>query len=140
MGSEKGSRESVWVAADEFNEDDDDQLWFDPWEGQIELSSHEVVGSKAQQSSDFILEEFDETSSFSSSSVGQHSVTRKTGSDLMMMQGSNFDNFHSAHTLFWNNQQRGAELEDVSASPRPLWSLKSRNLSKGPIQLVPFPF
>lgn len=112
MSSEKGSRESIWED-DEFNEDNDDQLWFDPWEGQIELSSHELVGK-----SDFILEEFDENSSFSSSSVaGQQSYKRgKTGSDLM--QGSNFDNFHSAHTLFWNNQHNTTQVEDVSASRR----------------------
>ena len=73
MTSENGP-DSFWA------DEDDDQLWFDPWEGQIELSSHELSPKKL-----LLLE--------------QDQIFLDEEEQIF----KNFDNnFNASHTLFWN--------------------------------------
>jgi len=44
----------LW-AYDDFNTEEDDQLWFDTWEGQIELSQDSSSPKKPQSINDLLL-------------------------------------------------------------------------------------
>ncbi len=108
------------VVEDELNEDED-QLWFDPWEGQIELSSHELSAADLSLDDELLLDEFRILSS--SPVTARNSLEQRRKSILLQRKETGlttcstglFDNFHSAHTLFWNNHQFEPRLEeDVS--------------------------
>ena len=93
--------------SDEFDFDEDDpeldQLWFDPWEGQIELSNCDYITKN-----DLILDELDELRVLSPLEKRRKSLLRQTSlsvfnQPIYNLSTSNED-FHSAHTLFWNQQ------------------------------------
>ena len=96
---------------------------FDTWEGQIELSQDSSSPKKPQSINDLLLEAEDDFDEFS---VLSPSFLQKTpqggGSSAFLRQASlpaalfssEFDNnFHSAHTLFWNHHHDSSS-EDVS--------------------------
>ena len=82
--------------------EDEDQLWFDPWEGQIELLTNKAdldMNSKSLLEHELSLEEEFEEFPKRKTLLLRHTTTSVPN-----------DNFHSAHTLFWNHQCE----EDVS--------------------------
>ena len=115
----------LWAYDDFLNNEDDDQLWFDPWEGQIELSTdlspkkHGAVESI----NDLLLEAEDGFDEFSILSPRLDLEQRRGSNSTALLRqtslpaaifNSKFDNnFHSAHTLFWNHHHDSSS-EDVS--------------------------
>ena len=98
---------------------------FDTWEGQIELSQDSSSPKKTHQSiNDLLLEvedDFDEFSVLSPSFLqkspqsGSSSAFLRQASLPAALFSSKFDNnFHSAHTLFWNQHSLESSSEDVS--------------------------
>ena len=114
----------LW-AYDDFNNEDDevDQLWFDPWEGQIELSTDLSPKKQGESINDLLLEAedgFDEFSILSPRSLEQRrgsstttSLLRQTSLPAAIFNSKFDNNFHSAHTLFWNHHHDSSS-EDVS--------------------------
>ena len=97
---------------------------FDTWEGQIELSQDSSSPKKPQSINDLLLEtedDFDEFSVLSPSLLqkapqsGSSSAFLRQASLPAALFSSKFDNnFHSAHTLFWNQHSLDSSSEDVS--------------------------
>lgn len=80
----------------DWNSEEEDQLWFDTWEGQIELSADSrLLGNRLIVEDDYDLD-------FNPPSYLMDS--RRSKSLLRQKSRPIFDDFHSAHTLFWNNQ------------------------------------
>jgi len=101
--------------SDEILENDDEQLWFDPWEGQIELSVHKDLSPEKTILNDEILLE-ENLQNLETSRRNSLLLCRQTSLPGSLFSTSNnspgkFDNFHSTHTLFWN--QRHDSSEDV---------------------------
>ena len=123
IDSNTGSLSSCWVNYDDFNiEDDQDQLWFDTWEGQIELSSQNLSPKKHQSAiNDLFLEDeavdqFDEYSdlpTFEQKHSSSSALLRQTSLPAAIFSSKFDNNFHSAHTLFWNHHHDSSS-EDVS--------------------------
>ena len=117
--------------SDEILENDDEQLWFDPWEGQIELSVHKDLSPEKTILNDEILLE-ENLQNLETSRRNSLLLCRQTSLPGSLFSTSNnspgkFDNFHSTHTLFWN--QRHDSSEDVSC--RVCWLvLTARTYSK----------
>ena len=92
---------------------------FDTWEGQIELSQDSSSPKKTQSINDLLLEVEDDFDEFS---VLSPSFLQKTPQSTAFLRqaslpafSSKFDNnFHSAHTLFWNQHSHDSSSEDVS--------------------------
>ena len=98
---------------------------FDTWEGQIELSQDSSSPKKTHQSiNDLLLEVEDDFDEFSVLSPSFLQKTPQSGSSSAFLRqaslpaalfSSKFDNnFHSAHTLFWNQHSLDSSSEDVS--------------------------
>ena len=98
---------------------------FDTWEGQIELSQESSSPKKTHQSiNDLLLEVEDDFDEFSVLSPSFLQKTPQSGSSSAFLRqaslpaalfSSKFDNnFHSAHTLFWNQHSHDSSSEDVS--------------------------
>ena len=110
----------------EFDEDDSelDQLWFDPWEGQIELSNCDYLKNDLS-----LLDEceFDDDNEFrdnlrvlSPLEKRRKSLLRQTSlpvfnQPIYTLPSSN-DDFHNTHTLFWNQKHLdgSGSSDDVS--------------------------
>ena len=82
--------------------EEEDQLWFDTWEGQIELSTDSNFSAAAHRR---IIIEDDFDLDFNPPS---YIMDRRRSKSLLRQKSlpvfDNFDDFHSTHTLFWNNQ------------------------------------
>jgi Rab11 family-interacting protein 3/4 len=112
----------LW-AYDDFNTEEDDQLWFDTWEGQIELSQDSSSPKKPQSINDLLLEAEDDFDEFSVLSPSFLQKTPQGGSSSAFLRQASLpaalfssefgNNFHSAHTLFWNQHSRDSSSEDV---------------------------
>ena len=98
---------------------------FDTWEGQIELSQDTSSPKKTHQSiNDLLLEVEDDFDEYSVLSPSLLQKTPQSGSSSAFLRqaslpaalfSSKFDNnFHSAHTLFWNQHSLESSSEDVS--------------------------
>ena len=94
---------------------------FDTWEGQIELSQDSSSPKKTQSINDLLLEVEDDFDEFSVLSPSFLQKTPQSGAFLRQASlpnahfSSKFDNnFHSAHTLFWNQHSHDSSSEDVS--------------------------
>ena len=98
-----------------------DQLWFDTWEGQIELSSQDLSPKKHNSAiSDLLLEdevdqfdEFADLSTFEQKHSSSSALLRQTSLPAAIFSSRFDNNFHSAHTLFWNHHHDSSS-EDVS--------------------------
>ena len=95
---------SIWNTDDDLIEDSEegaDQLWFDTWEGQIELSANPKIED------DFEVDEFDEWRVYSPLERlrgSKGSLLRSASLPQQNRLSNNAQNnrFHSAHTLFWD--------------------------------------
>ena len=106
----------------EFSEDDSelDQLWFDPWEGQIELSNCDSFLCK----NDLLLDELDgdPVRVLSPLERRRKSLLRQTSLSVFNQPIYNIpskkEDFQKTHTLFWNQQhldaEEGSSSDDVS--------------------------
>merc|ERR1712156_1267369 len=121
IDSNSGSLNNCWVNYDDFtNDDDQDQLWFDTWEGQIELSSQDLSPKKHHSAiSDLLLEdevdqfdEFADLSTFEQKHSSSSALLRQTSLPAAIFSSKFDNNFHSAHTLFWNHHHDSSS-EDV---------------------------
>ena len=110
----------------EFDEDDSelDQLWFDPWEGQIELSNCDYFKN------DLLLDVDDEFDSdelrdnlrvLSPLEKRRKSLLRQTSLPVFNQPIYNLPSspksrdFNNTHTLFWNQKHLdGGSSDDVS--------------------------
>ena len=109
----------------EFDEEDSelDQLWFDPWEGQIELSNFEDYKNDIlHTSTDEILDELDELSELrmlTPLEKRRNSILRQKSLSVFNQPiynvPSKLQDFHTKHTLFWQQHLDEGTTNDVSS-------------------------
>lgn len=110
----KESHGGFWQS-DEDEDSELDQLWFDPWEGQIELSTTDIspyVRKSASVNNDLFLEEIsDELRVMSPLEKRRKSLLRQTSLPVFNQPiyatnspGDTTDDFHTTHNLYWSNQ------------------------------------
>ena len=125
----------------EFDEDDSelDQLWFDPWEGQIELSNCDFNFKNDLSLLDEVEFDDDELRDnlrvLSPLEKRRKSLLRQTSlpvfnQPIYNLPSSN-DDFHNTHTLFWNQKHLdgSGSSDDVSF----IYFAVSKNLRKSAI-------
>ena len=110
----------------------EDELWFDTWEGQIELSD-----TKKYCETELDFDEFDLERVYSPI-IRQKSPSLLRTTSLPVPPAQN-NRFHSAHTLFWNlhhdddedeEDVRKRELKKKHVLPRFQSSVRSASIRK----------